>query len=420
MSAATPPSPSLEASNRLLLERRAAFRVGKAKPSQSERRGDTHLSGSAGAKSERVADEGHPDTATWHSQPLAQHLHQIKVREQQAAAQVELEAWIKGRPWMVAEKRAHPDEAPSAPATRDPGLALAPDIAAALLRHNLAGAGRIWLLLRHLDADGRGWISVEEARAHLSTKGAPLRVCGWRQLRNLLRDGQGILWYRDDSLRNEARIWLRKPAKVALALSVERVSGHSVKVPVEDLLGGVGEARAQLYAAFHSGRAKEALHQGRPISRETIARLTGVPRRTQLEYEARAGIKVRHNYAVGEQATTAGMQERAWQHGGTFRFVDSQGKQGKKGGEYVAWQMPNSYAGPHQQHSKSRNRRINHDLADLREYGGAGNGQERVEKLYFEHGAAAGKAYNRDSSRDAYWPFDQGSVGSGIWYVLSR
>ena len=305
-------------------------------------------------------------------------------------------------------------------------IPISPDIAAAFLQHDLAGPGRIWLLLRHINRDGRGWLGVDEARAALTGEGSHLRVCGWRQLRNLLRDGQGILWEQDGAAGDEGHIWLRKPAKVALALDVERVSGRSVKIPVKALLGGVGEARAELYAAFHSGRAKEATNKGRPISRETIKRLTGVPRRTQLEYEARAGIEVQYNYAVGERATTAAMQERAWQHGGgTFHFVDSQGKQGKKGGEYVAWQMPNSYAGPHEQHSKSRNRRINHDLADLREYWGAGNGRERVEKLYFEQGAAAGWAYNRDASRDAYWPFVHGQsvrrhAGSGLWHVLSK
>ena len=101
------------------------------------------------------------------------------------------------------------------------------DIGLAMLRRGLAAPGRLWLLLRHLDGDGRGWVTVAEARARLTGKGAPLRICGWRQLRNLLRQGQGIFWERDGE-----RIWYRSTLRVADALGVERLTGRPVDLPL--------------------------------------------------------------------------------------------------------------------------------------------------------------------------------------------
>jgi hypothetical protein len=43
---------------------------------------------------------------------------------------------------------------------------------------------------------------------------------------------------------------------VAFGLGVERLSGRPVALPLEALLNGIGRFRAELYAAFHSGRVK--------------------------------------------------------------------------------------------------------------------------------------------------------------------
>src|SRR5690606_38158976 len=126
---------------------------------------------------------------------------------------------------------------------------------------------------------------------------------------------------------------------------VERLSGRPVALPVEALCGGIGDVRAHFYASFHSGRADgEAM----PIARATLEAVTGVPPRTQREYEERVGASVRENYAIGEEKTEDTHQERAWQHGrAVFVLKDRNGIHGEKGAEYVAWQLPNSYAGPH-------------------------------------------------------------------------
>ncbi|MCP4360161.1 MAG: hypothetical protein GY796_19310, partial [Chloroflexi bacterium] len=69
---------------------------------------------------------------------------------------------------------------------------LYPDIGLGMLRQELAAPGRIWLLLRCYDVSGRGWVDVTQARAMLTGKEAVLKVCGWRQLRNLFRQGEDV------------------------------------------------------------------------------------------------------------------------------------------------------------------------------------------------------------------------------------
>ncbi len=56
------------------------------------------------------------------------------------------------------------------PPTSSPTIKLYPDIAAGMFQRELTAPGRIWLLLRHLDSAERGWLDLEEVRAHLTNK----------------------------------------------------------------------------------------------------------------------------------------------------------------------------------------------------------------------------------------------------------
>ena len=74
-----------------------------------------------------------------------------------------------------------------------------PDIALGMLRQGETATGRIWLLLRHLDQEGRGWLRIDIIKHHLTHKTSKHRVCGWRQLRKLLNRGEGVFWTRDSA-----------------------------------------------------------------------------------------------------------------------------------------------------------------------------------------------------------------------------
>ena len=335
---------------------------------------------------------------------------------------------------------------------------LYPDIGLGMLRQELTAPGRLWLMLQYLDKEGSGALRIDTIKLHLTQKSSTpsaslractepaevtgLRLCGPRQLRNLLQDGEGVYWTRD-----KEHVWLRSAAKVAYALGVEQLTGRPVALPVAALLDGIGTFRAHLYAAFHSGRTKETPHgtQVMPIARDTLAGLSGVGQSSQRAYEARANVKVQANFAVGEVAKEENRENRAWTQGqALFELKDYRGEQGKKGKTYLAWQLPNRYIGQHQKRPRGRQKRINRKLKDLVMKGMPGNvgetsvaqksdtsmsskqdasAAEKREKIYFPNGKLAARAYGRGGrgvrQREMYW--SRHRTGNGrfvLWQQL--
>jgi len=287
-----------------------------------------------------------------------------------------------------------------------------PSLALAMLQAELAAPGRVYWLLKYLDAQGRGWLDVDEVRLQLTYKKSPLRVCGWRRLRQIFSAGEDLFWNRD----GVGRLWIKGPARVALALGCERLKGKPISLPITALLGGIKRIRANLYSCFFSGRK-----ENNPIARETLRELTGVPERTQRKYEQVADVASKRNIAIGERYSKEAIEERAWRQGqAAFLYLDTHGKQGAPGREYVAWHMPNSYVGPHSQCCKGRQKKINRQLRALVMKGMRANGREKVEQLFWANGAAAGKGYNRHSDIDAYWPHGRSRREHYIlWGVVS-
>ncbi len=312
-------------------------------------------------------------------------------------------------------------EAASSPTVSTRTLTLAPDLALALLQTQQAAAGRLWLLCRALDETGRGWLPMAEVRAHLTGRRSPWRVCGQRRLRQLLKSGTGLFWERD----KQERLWLYGAARVAAGLGVTQLRRRPLTIPCVALLGSLGRVRAELYATFHSSRRRPAATLwSAPISRASVARLTGTPARTQRLYERRLGLPRRANYAIGPRLTPEARQERCWQQGrGVFAWCDPAGRHGRPGGQYVAWRLPNSYGRWRERAPLGRQRKINQaltrrsDLVHSRAQGNGTSGQ-RQQRLFHPQGCAAGRAYNHAPHRDHYWPASSpGRVG--LWYVLA-
>lgn len=306
---------------------------------------------------------------------------------------------------------------------------LYPDVALAMLRQEQTAPGRLWLLLRHLDTDGRGWLRIDLAREKLTRPDAPLRICGWRQMRNLLRAGEGVFWQRDAT-----RIWLRSTVKVALALDVARLTGRPVELPLDVLTSSIGVVRAHFYASFHSGRASERHPGSKPIARETLARVTGVSRRSQRGYEEIAHVQTQTNYAIGPRLDEETEQELAWKNGqALFTLKDYRGYQGRQRQRYLAWQLPNSYHAPHVTCGRGRQKHLNRQLAlarqqdDLCKQRDTGNatlveeGQATCQRRrYFRQGAGAARAYNRCPQETVYWPGrDCRCARPVVWYALA-
>jgi hypothetical protein len=291
-----------------------------------------------------------------------------------------------------------------------------PSLALALLRGQQVAAGRLWLLLRLLDSEGRGWLDRADIEAAFADPDSPTHFCTARYLRQLLAEGEGLFWQREGS----DKVWLRGQAKVAAALGLRKLRGRAVELPLGVLLGPIGDLRAHLYASFHSSREELAP----PISRASLRDLSGASPRTQQAYETRAEVDVQPCLALGSVVTVTSSQENAWQHGqAAFTFTDHQGKQGAAGGRYQAHRLPNRYAGPHPQVG-GRPQRLNRQLADLCHKGCAGNDQPAAARRYYADGAAAGRVWLRRQGRVlVYWQTG-GDLANGrqprvcFWYML--
>lgn len=334
-----------------------------------------------------------------------------------------------------------PKEAPA------PYIKVYPSVAQGILREGHAAAGRVWLLLRHLDKNGRGWLTESEAQKHLTTKGSPTRLFGKRQWRNIIRKGTGIFWQRENG-----RLWLNSVSKTAAALGVWQLNGRPVQLPISTLTEKIGTVRAHLYATFHSSRTVTRAGeqpQPKPIARESLTAKFNISPRTQRSYERKARVKSHKNYAIGSKESFESAENTAWHHGtAAFPFTDHLGKHGRPGSSYLAWQLPNHYFGPHQQACRGQQKRINRELADLFMKGMTGNDNESVEgdnltaearrtqrktkenfasfaplrlkniqKRFCDNGAAAAKVYNRNQAeQDVYWR----NATQGVWHVLEK
>lgn len=322
----------------------------------------------------------------------------------------------------VSQQETQPKQTQELDLSPDGSVKLYPDIGLGMLRQEMAAPGRLWLMLRYLDKEGRGSLRIDNTTTLLTERNSSLRLYGKRHLRNLLKHGETLFWHRD-----RHHIWLHSAAKVAAALSIEKLHGQPVALPVRAILEGIGAFRAHLYTAFHSGRSRETTtgKEAAPIARETLAELSGVGVSSQRTYEARVGVRVRSNYAIGQLATKERTEKQAWQRGSAlFELKDFRGQQGKQGKVYLAWQLPNTYIGRHQPRPKGRQKRINRELKDLVMKGMPGNvastnEKQKLEKRYYPNGKLAAKAYGRKPKQPLYWK-DAGRENSrsDLWQQL--
>ncbi|MCA9873037.1 MAG: hypothetical protein KC441_05265, partial [Anaerolineales bacterium] len=433
------PSPDLLAANeRLLALRRALRRAGS--PDQPE----TDVPGvacpdAADAAPALVPCPSHDPLSTfidslpshlgWESMAVTTHLRQTaKTGEQPPIGGlrsiVDEEAALVVPPLESEENQLSLPIPNSALATHHATLSLPPALGLALLQQGRVAEGRLWLLLRVYDTDDRGWWARAEMTAVFTEASSPACFCSPRYLRQLLARGEGLFWRQDAA----GKVWLRSQAKVAAGLGLRRLPGRAAQLPTSVLLGPIGDLRAHLYAAFHSSRGEDAA----PISRESLRDLSGASPRTQQAYEKRAKVRVQPCLAVGgvagtATASSAALQEDAWQHGrAAFTFHDRRGRHGRPGQTMPARRLPNRYAGPHP--TGRRSRRLNRRLAGLCHQGDAGNGRggrcaddrRAAKRRYYPDGAAAARDWVRDGGQTwVYWP-GRGAAGSGVgfWYSL--
>lgn len=287
------------------------------------------------------------------------------------------------------------------------------DIAIAANRAGQSTHYQLWLALRHLDTDGRGWLSQKAAQDAFCSDQRTNETYLYKKtrLRQLVAEGNGVYWRLDEQ---NQRVFYHRESRIADGLGMKRLTGRHVAIGAAQIFTSIQTFRAHCFAAWLANHTN-------PISQETIAQLTGIPPRTQLRYTNAANIQTTANLSIGPRYTQDAAQECAWQHGNIFKFADFRGKQGPAGRRYVAWHLPTSYSVTATSSSRRRQKRTNNQMADLRHYRDAGNGRLRV--LFFPNGAAAAKIANRQMAdgdpRDHYWPGTKARTGTKLWHCLT-
>ena len=301
---------------------------------------------------------------------------------------------------------------------------LYPTIGMAALGQKKTGCLRLWLWLRYLDPKGSGKTDLPALRAFLSEDTNQIRGVSWSQTRKLLRAGNNRYWqlpYSDGRPDYKGSLFYRSPARVAAELGIYRLFGLPVNLPVKTLQS-LKQFNAELYHAFHSGRKHK-----KPISQQTIYRLYGIPERTQRHYRELTELKHQQNLAVdARNANQTALQDATWKYSGVFAFFDQDGRQGRKNRQLIAWRIPNSYQGSLSAGRYGNQRKINRKLENLAHMARLkgdrqGNANEPIDRLFFDDGKQAGKAYNRQPDLDRYWQSNNRTTTGklAIWHVLA-
>jgi len=197
------------------------------------------------------------------------------------------------------------------------------------IRNNAGGAYRYWLFARAIATESRTFKHADLCKRLVELGAHPKTVEGWRKKAEAL----GLVFSWPDADRFLA-------AKKTYKLFCCPVDRNPVNLPADVLLSKGW--RAWIWAAWLSANVKGQ------ISRETLARLTGVPEGTQRGYERTyedmgGHLGKRKNYAVWAPRKRKGLtledyvqHFREGEHPGAFIM---RGKRNHR----LAWPLPNSY-----------------------------------------------------------------------------
>jgi len=285
------------------------------------------------------------------------------------------------------------------------------DVALAAMRSGQSSHYQLWLMLRLLDTQSRGWLETAVAAAAVCQPSSPNFLYQIPRFRQLVKEGDGRYW-----LKQNGRLWMRSTANIAHELGINQLSGRFVFIEENIISGQTAVFRSYCFSAWLSN------HEN-PLSQITIKGLTGIPERTQRRYCRMAGVTVQKNITIGPASKNADLHELSYRHGGVFSFTDYRGQCGPAYRNYYAWHLPASYHVQCTRGSRKQQTRNNHKLADLAKAGTMGNGDNfHGSRLFFANGKAAARAVSRQVSGtmgDIYWLQKRAKTGTGIWAVIS-
>lgn len=160
-----------------------------------------------------------------------------------------------------------------------------PELVLAVMRSNKPTGGvRLYCVAKHYD-NGNGHIPVDEFKAYSKR----YLGIGKSRFNRWMREALSLGIVK----RSGNILTLSSWGKAAVAVGVKDPLRSPVEVGVTKI---TGEGWAAWVWAAYIKR-----HEGKPIARATLERLTGVPARTQVRYEAEAGVENKANYATEKE-----------------------------------------------------------------------------------------------------------------------
>ena len=190
-------------------------------------------------------------------------------------------------------------------------------------RSKLGGAARAWIFAQSLDPAGSGVVAQTDLRALLEQITGS-RSSSYRWISEAVQAGFLA------PARGGSRYLIRSTQAVCQRTGISD-PGQRVEVSA----AGLGKAgwKGLLWAANLAGHT-------RPVSRAYLERSTGVPARTQKEYDREGHITVRSNFAVD-------LNSQSEQLDGYQDFKKSHAFVVRCGGvDRIAYRLPNSYTTP--------------------------------------------------------------------------
>jgi len=240
----------------------------------------------------------------------------------------------------------------------------------------------LWSFAHAIDAPGSGAVSREELREWLSLDP--------RKFRRWLAEAEEIGLVRVVSHRSGPVLILTGVERAAGLLNCESIGPRPVSLPAELLIGRGW--RAHVWAAMLASLGAEA---GVTISRAKLQEMTGISARSQARYEREAGVKVKPNYCVTDQAADRLSGEREFGRAHAFAWRDA-----ASGEEVVSWRLPDNRRAPGHvwRCQNGRTRKINRALRGASFY--KSRGRLRVPRIFWATLQAAERAAQRMSLPD--------------------
>lgn len=171
-----------------------------------------------------------------------------------------------------------------------PSLSLWPSIGLAAKQHHRLTAWRAWELARHYDKAGSGVVEHADLLRFYTLNLNLSLTTGRKFIKCAVNAG----YFQPITRKSGVKIYkLLGAVGVANSLGLTRVDNFKVTVQIDKLIGKGWQS--ELWAAFTANQ------EGRPRSRETLEKITHIPRVSQRAHERKANIEATPAYIHDER-----------------------------------------------------------------------------------------------------------------------